>query len=277
MKYKIGDVSRAFSISKNALRYYEDKGIILPVHREGSDYRYYDNEQMHQMGSLKKLRNLGLSVDEVREFFEGVSFERLCGILSGRLEEEKREIRKRQYLAARLQEDLSRMKDTASQGKIGFRDLPERWELQLTSIENLVEDRELQKVAPGWFDSVFPVMNIHRLDLTKVRQGSFEPFYALCVDIQGAELLGLETASRYIVRRPAQKCLNLFIRFSLSGEEREGWGYEKQCAQLLKACDARSLTAVDALYFNIVFVYADLEGGSVVFGDLYLPVEEEEK
>ena len=275
MKYKIGDVSRVFSISKNTLRYYEEKGIILPVHQEGSNYRYYDDEQMHQMGSLKKLRNLGLSVDEVREFFEGISFERLCEVLSGRLEEEKREIRKRQYLAARLQEDLSRMKDTDTRGKIGFRDLPERWELQLSSIENLVEDRELQKVAPGWFDSVFPVMNIHRLDVDKVRQGRFEPFYALCVDVQGAELLGLETAGPYIVRRPAQKCLNLFMRFSLNGEQGEGWGYEAQCARLLQECDARGLKAADALYFNIVFVYEDKEGGSVIFGDLYLPVEEE--
>ena len=62
--YKIGDLSKAFSLSNNTLRYYESRGILSPTYEYSSGYRYYDDEQIHMLGSLKKLQNMGLSVDE---------------------------------------------------------------------------------------------------------------------------------------------------------------------------------------------------------------------
>ena len=71
--YKIGDLSKAFSLSKNTLRYYESRGILSPTYEYSSGYRYYDDEQIHMLGSLKKLQNMGLSVDESKVVFSGTS------------------------------------------------------------------------------------------------------------------------------------------------------------------------------------------------------------
>ena len=75
--YKIGDLSKAFSLSKNTLRYYESRGILSPTYEYSSGYRYYDDEQIHMLGSLKKLQNMGLSVDESKVVFSGTSLR--CG------------------------------------------------------------------------------------------------------------------------------------------------------------------------------------------------------
>lgn len=275
MKYKIGDVAKAFCLSKNTLRYYEDKGVILPAHREGSDYRYYDDKQMHQIGSLKKLRNLGLSVEEIKEFFHGVSFDRMQELVDSRLAEEERQLALHRYLADRLREDSARMRDSAAYGRIVRRTLEERYEMRLDSIQNLVEDRDLQRFAPAWFDSVFPVMNIHRLEISDVLAGNAAPCFALSVDARGAELLALNTENPYVVHRPAQDCLNIFHRFaSASQGEETVFNYLGQCHELLNRCQAEGLVPEDAFYFNVIFVYTEPGGGTVAFGDLYLPVRE---
>ena len=67
MSYTIGEVARAFGMSKNALRYYEEKGILSPAVDPESGYRYYDDASMHRIGSIKKLRNLGFSIDDCRQ------------------------------------------------------------------------------------------------------------------------------------------------------------------------------------------------------------------
>ena len=71
--YRIGDLSKAFSLSKNTLRYYELRGVLSPAHEDSSGYRYYDDEQLHRIGSLKKLQNMGLSVDQSKSFLSEVA------------------------------------------------------------------------------------------------------------------------------------------------------------------------------------------------------------
>ncbi len=273
MKYKIGDVSKAFCLSKNALRYYEEHGVLLPTHDEGSSYRYYDDEQMHRVGTLKKLRNMGLSVDEITQFMPSSTIKEVEALMTACLKEQERQAALHRYLADKLQADLSRIRDSASFGHISRRALPERYELQLGSIENLVKDRELQKFAPAWFDHVFPVMNIHRLDLRDVAEGRYAPFFALSVDALGAQLLGLDTGNSFVQHRSAQDCLNLcncFRRFQQ--EETLGFLYLDQCQALLRRCEAEGLTPADSFYFNILFACREADGTSEVIGDIYLPV-----
>lgn len=271
MKYKIGDLSRAFSISKSALRYYEEKGILSPEHLEGSDYRYYSDKQMHQMGSLKKLRNLGFSVDEIREFFNGVSLERLQSDIENLLQQRAEELERQHYLAEQLQLVYDRMKDTASHGVICHSTLSERYELQLNSIQNLVDDRSLQKEASRWFDNIFPVINIHRLSLTDVQGGVFSPVYALSVDTLGARLLDLPIGDSYVVHRPQQTCLSIFAQYPLEESVKQPI-YAQQCKELLTYCETSGLVPVDAFYFNVHLVYLLEDHGPTVFGELALPV-----
>ena len=271
--YKIGDVSKAFSLSKSTLRYYERRGVLSPAHEDGSGYRYYDDEQMHRIGSLKKLQNMGLSVEKSKAFLSGASLREVEELVSDCLEQEKRQLQLHRYLAEELQEILSRAKDTSSYGQISRRSLPEHYEMQLDSIRNLVDNRELHRYAPQWFDHVFPVTNAHRLAVKDVQAGRYAPVFALSVESTGAKLLELDTTSPFVSFYPALDCLHSCGCFSSSHEEANpAFHYLEQCQAMLRHCQREGLVPLDSFYFNILFTFLDQEENSNVIGDIYLPV-----
>lgn len=276
--YKIGDVSKAFSLSKNTLRYYERRGVLSPAHEDSSGYRYYDDEQMHRIGSLKKLQNMGLSVSKSKVFLSGASLKGVEELVSDCLERERQQAQLHGYLAQKLQEILARAQDTSTYGRISRCVLPEHYEMRLDSIRNLVDDRELHRYAPQWFDHVFPVTNIHRLTVRDVEAGRYAPVFALSIDSAGAQLLELDTANPFVTLYPATDCLHVCGCFSSSrGDDSPTFHYLEQCRAILDRCGEEGLVPRDAFYFNILFTFLDQEGDSNVIGDIYLPVAERQE
>lgn len=68
-KYSIGEVSAICNVPIKTLRYYDEIKLIVPKYRnKDSNYRYYAKEQMILVSTVKKLRVLGFSLKEIREF-----------------------------------------------------------------------------------------------------------------------------------------------------------------------------------------------------------------
>lgn len=66
---KIGDFAKIFNISINSVRFYEDKGLIIPAYTDYySGYRYFDSANIRQMSKILFLKELGLSLDEIRVY-----------------------------------------------------------------------------------------------------------------------------------------------------------------------------------------------------------------
>ena len=64
---KIGDFSKMFNVSINTIRFYEEKGLLVPTYIDRySGYRYFDDENVSQMSKILFLKNLGLSLDEIK-------------------------------------------------------------------------------------------------------------------------------------------------------------------------------------------------------------------
>lgn len=67
--YKIGDFANIFNISIKTIRFYEEKGLIVPKFVDiYSGYRYFDEENVKQMIEILALKNLGFSLDEIKNF-----------------------------------------------------------------------------------------------------------------------------------------------------------------------------------------------------------------
>ncbi len=65
-RYTIGEVSRICNISRKALRYYDDIGLI-PSHRDGSNnYRYYSRDSLLTVPVIKYYKQMGFKLDEMR-------------------------------------------------------------------------------------------------------------------------------------------------------------------------------------------------------------------
>lgn len=273
--YKIGDLSKAFSLSKNTLRYYESRGILSPTYEYSSGYRYYDDEQIHMLGSLKKLQNMGLSVDESKVVFSGTSLKGVEELVTGCLDRERQQARLHSYLEGKLQKLLSRIQDTAAFGRITRREMPAHYEMRMGGPRNLVDDRELHPYAHQWLDHIFPVVNVHRLTAEDVEAGVYDPAYSLSVDSVGAQLLELDITSPFVSFHPAADCLHVCNCFAGSRQDDVlTFHYLEQCRALLHRCREEGLVPVDTFYCNGLFTFLDQDGVSNKIGDIYLPVTE---
>lgn len=72
-QYFIGDMSRICNISKKALRYYDEINLI-PSHREDcNNYRYYTEESLLAVPVIKYYKQMGFTLEQMKEFIEGVN------------------------------------------------------------------------------------------------------------------------------------------------------------------------------------------------------------
>lgn len=66
---KIGDFSKMFNVSINKVRFYEEKGLIIPAYVDRyTGYRYFNDRNIRQMSKILFLKNLGLSLEEIRNY-----------------------------------------------------------------------------------------------------------------------------------------------------------------------------------------------------------------
>ena len=68
----IGEFSRVTQLSIKALRLYHEKGILVPGSVNlRSKYRYYGSQAVERALVLRKLQELGFSLQEIKEIFNG--------------------------------------------------------------------------------------------------------------------------------------------------------------------------------------------------------------
>lgn len=63
---KIGEVAVRAGVSVDALRFYEEKGLIKPL-RTANGYRHYPEETLQLVGYIKLAQQLGFSLKEIGE------------------------------------------------------------------------------------------------------------------------------------------------------------------------------------------------------------------
>ncbi|KJY84186.1 zinc-responsive transcriptional regulator [Vibrio galatheae] len=68
--YQIGELAKRCNVSSDTLRFYEKNQLIKPAGRSASGYRLYNQENQHQVSFILKAKDLGLSLDEIRELLE---------------------------------------------------------------------------------------------------------------------------------------------------------------------------------------------------------------
>lgn len=65
-KQNIGNISKSLGISPRCLRYYEELGLIVPTRSEGG-YREYSAKEREKVRIILKLKNLGLSLEDIQK------------------------------------------------------------------------------------------------------------------------------------------------------------------------------------------------------------------
>lgn len=67
MTHAIGDLSRATQTKVETIRYYERIGLLAAPLRTEGNYRAYDDEALSRLSFIRRARDLGFSLEQVRE------------------------------------------------------------------------------------------------------------------------------------------------------------------------------------------------------------------
>ncbi len=104
--YKIGDFSQIGQVSVRMLRHYDKLGLLKPQHvDEWTGYRYYVLDQLPRLHRILALRDLGLSLEQIRDLLdEPHADERLYELLQ----------EKQRALEQHLAEEQSRLERVAA-------------------------------------------------------------------------------------------------------------------------------------------------------------------
>lgn len=70
-KFKIGEFSKLCFVTVKTLRHYERIGLLVPHEvDQWTKYRYYAASQIEEMSKIRDLKELGLSLDDIKELIE---------------------------------------------------------------------------------------------------------------------------------------------------------------------------------------------------------------
>ena len=64
---QIGEVAQRTGVSAKMIRHYEAIGLIPAPDRRDSNYRDYGHHDVHRLGFVRRARDLGFSIPEIRD------------------------------------------------------------------------------------------------------------------------------------------------------------------------------------------------------------------
>jgi Cu(I)-responsive transcriptional regulator len=64
---KIGDIAKRTGLKVETVRFYEGEGLIDAPLRSAGNYRLYDQSHLDRLSFIKRSRDLGFTLDQVRD------------------------------------------------------------------------------------------------------------------------------------------------------------------------------------------------------------------
>lgn len=106
--YSIGEVSKLCNVSKKALRYYDKIGLINSERDDINNYRYYSNASLLAVPVIKYYKQMGFTLNEMREYIEGTACKVLKRSFNSKIEELKKtqDKTRRMYISVKDWHDL---------------------------------------------------------------------------------------------------------------------------------------------------------------------------
>jgi MerR family transcriptional regulator, thiopeptide resistance regulator len=71
---KVGDLAKQTGVSVRTLHYYDEIGLLSPSHRTETGYRLYGEDDIIRFQQIVSLRQIGLSLEEIRACLEQSNF-----------------------------------------------------------------------------------------------------------------------------------------------------------------------------------------------------------
>lgn len=123
--FRTSQLSEILGVSRDALRYYEEKGIIKPKQKEVNNYREYDFYDIYTLMVTDFYKKRNLSINEVKKLQAGTEIDELEALLGEKAKELEEKIRIKEYMLEKINETKEFCNDVKKYlNKFSLRKLP---------------------------------------------------------------------------------------------------------------------------------------------------------
>lgn len=103
MKISISALSIAYGLTPEALRYYEEKGLLTPERTSSGGFRKFSSVDIQMLGIIKSLQRQGFSLDEIRRIAKtGLPLPELITMMDEKREQLNEQISSLSAMCSRL-------------------------------------------------------------------------------------------------------------------------------------------------------------------------------
>ncbi|CAK6473670.1 MerR family transcriptional regulator [Peribacillus castrilensis] len=98
-KLSIGEMAKLRGVTVDTLRHYDKIGLLKPYHIDPeTGYRYYSISQYEVLGTIKELRSIGFSLEEIKQFLTNRNVKKSVQSLQKSMANIQEEIKKLQHI-----------------------------------------------------------------------------------------------------------------------------------------------------------------------------------
>jgi DNA-binding transcriptional MerR regulator len=240
--FTVGEFSQLAQVSKRLLRYYDEIGLLKPVHiNKFTDYRYYSAEQLPQLNRILALKELGLSLDQIRRLLtDNVSATELQGMLLLKKAEAEQQLQAEQQRIRNIESRLHfiRTMEANKPLDVVVKEIPTQ---SILSVRTVLESAEAamdvfrqimammpEKSAYGLFIGVWHSDGIDEsnidVEMGRIIKTNTHPSVLLSADLQLTvhELPAVATMATFVVQGSTE---NMHIGYSAIGTWAQLNGY----------------------------------------------------
>ena len=111
----IGEMAKNAGVGVETVRFYEREGLLPEPPRRSSGYRQYSPEALRRLQFIRRTKELGFSLEEIRELMElRVDPRTSCGEVKRRAEDKITDIEKKMAELRRMKKALGRLASSCS-------------------------------------------------------------------------------------------------------------------------------------------------------------------
>lgn len=221
--FSIKQVADLFGVTRGAIRFYQDKGLVNP-YTDKNGFRWYSLDDIFQLIYLHRYSSMSLELGDVARFLRRESsteVDQLLDILDHRSDQLQREIKEKQGQLEALAIYRSTLADIGAE-TIHIEDAPQYWEIERTQLSQLMQTDPVllsklvglgPRVIVGGMFNLADLMDSN--DIAKDAMRS-----VLCLPADAAIEAGLQQPTGFTVL-PACRVAERIVRCSADNKEQD--------------------------------------------------------
>ncbi|MGY0373351.1 MerR family transcriptional regulator [Clostridium sp. JNZ J1-5] len=139
--YTISEIARMFNITTNKIRFYEKKGLLLPIREKDNEYRRFNNQDIIKLQSILLYRAIGLSIRDIKNILDNNEKENCLIHFNNQWELVNNEIHRLNVIRKSLENVIDKLYEETTEYKI---------DSQMLDIIN--NSNELNNIKNNWVD-----------------------------------------------------------------------------------------------------------------------------